>query len=84
MNQSFEEAVASRVSEPCVVACSALSKIITTGYKALSLMYFFTVGPDEVKAWTIQVSDRAQFACFVGDKLNLKWFCQQHCHKSCS
>ena len=34
---------------------SALSKIITTGYKALSLMYFFTVGADEVKAWTIQV-----------------------------
>jgi ribosome-binding ATPase YchF (GTP1/OBG family) len=25
------------------------------GYKALQLMYFFTAGEDEVKAWTIQV-----------------------------
>lgn len=32
-----------------------LDKIITTGYKALQLEYFFTAGPDEVKAWTIQV-----------------------------
>ena len=35
---------------------SALDKIIVQGYKALQLMYFFTSGPDEVKAWTIQVS----------------------------
>ena len=27
---------------------SALSKIITTGFKALGLQYFFTVGADEV------------------------------------
>jgi obg-like ATPase 1 len=33
---------------------SALEKIIVQGYKALSLMYFFTSGEDEVKAWTIQ------------------------------
>jgi len=32
---------------------SALSKIITTGFKALGLQYFFTVGADEVRAWTI-------------------------------
>jgi len=25
------------------------------GYLALGLMYFFTVGEDEVKAWTVQV-----------------------------
>jgi hypothetical protein len=25
------------------------------GYKTLQLIYFFTAGPDEVKAWTIQV-----------------------------
>lgn len=36
-------------------AKSVLDKIITTGYKALQLEYFFTAGPDEVKAWTIQV-----------------------------
>lgn len=35
---------------------SQLPKIIQTGYKALQLIYFFTAGKDEVKAWTIQVS----------------------------
>ena len=34
---------------------SVLEKIIVQGYKALGLQYFFTAGPDEVKAWTIQV-----------------------------
>merc|ERR1711992_452584 len=33
---------------------SSLEKIIVQGYKALQLIYFFTAGPDEVKAWTIQ------------------------------
>ena len=35
---------------------SQLSRIIQVGYKALQLIYFFTAGKDEVKAWTIQVS----------------------------
>ena len=35
---------------------SALEKIIIQGYKSLQLMYYFTGGHDEVKAWTIQVS----------------------------
>ena len=34
---------------------SALPKIITNGYKALNLHYFFTCGHDEVRAWTIMV-----------------------------
>ncbi|XP_053677864.1 obg-like ATPase 1 [Anopheles nili] len=38
---------------------SVLDKIITTGYKALQLEYFFTAGPDEVKAWTIQKGTKA-------------------------
>jgi len=38
---------------------SALDKIILTGYKALQLMYFFTSGKDEVKAWTIQKGTKA-------------------------
>ena len=29
------------------------------GYKALQLQYFFTAGPDEVKAWTIQKGAKA-------------------------
>ncbi|KAK2193666.1 hypothetical protein NP493_8g01007 [Ridgeia piscesae] len=38
---------------------SALNKIIVTGYKNLQLMYFFTSGEDEVKAWTIQKGTKA-------------------------
>jgi len=38
---------------------SALEKIIKTGYKALQLEYFFTVGKDEVRAWTIQKGTKA-------------------------
>ncbi|KAL1132819.1 hypothetical protein AAG570_010771 [Ranatra chinensis] len=38
---------------------SALEKIIVQGYKALQLQYFFTAGPDEVKAWTIQKGTKA-------------------------
>jgi len=38
---------------------SALDKIILQGYKALQLQYFFTGGPDEVKAWTIQKGTKA-------------------------
>ncbi|KAG0711633.1 Obg-like ATPase 1 [Chionoecetes opilio] len=38
---------------------SALEKIIVQGYKALQLMYFFTTGPDECKAWTIQIGTKA-------------------------
>uniref|UniRef100_A0A0X3NLK4 Obg-like ATPase 1 n=1 Tax=Schistocephalus solidus TaxID=70667 RepID=A0A0X3NLK4_SCHSO len=38
---------------------SALSKIIQTGYKTLQLIYFFTCGKDEVKAWTIQKNTKA-------------------------
>jgi len=38
---------------------SALDKIIVQGYKALGLIYFFTAGPDEVRAWTIQLGYKA-------------------------
>ncbi len=40
-------------------APSQMDKIITTGYKALQLCYFFTAGEDEVKCWTIQVGTKA-------------------------
>ena len=41
-------------------ACtSALPKIITTGFSALQLQYFFTAGEDEVRAWTIQKGTKA-------------------------
>merc|ERR1719273_2972045 len=38
---------------------SVLDKIIVQGYKALQLQYFFTAGPDEVKAWTILKNTKA-------------------------
>jgi len=38
---------------------SALEKIITNGFKALHLEYFFTAGKDEVKAWTIKKGTKA-------------------------
>jgi len=38
---------------------SNLSKIIVNGFKALGLQYFFTVGADEVRAWTIQKHTKA-------------------------
>jgi GTP-binding protein YchF len=33
---------------------SGLSKIITTGYKILNLISFFTIGPKEARAWTVK------------------------------
>ncbi|XP_076316611.1 obg-like ATPase 1 isoform X3 [Tachypleus tridentatus] len=42
---------------------SALDKIIVIGYKALQLIYFFTVGKDEVKAWTIQKGTKSCSKC---------------------
>uniref|UniRef100_A0A8C6TV65 Obg like ATPase 1 n=1 Tax=Neogobius melanostomus TaxID=47308 RepID=A0A8C6TV65_9GOBI len=38
---------------------SALSKIIKAGYAVLQLEYFFTAGPDEVRAWTIRNGTKA-------------------------
>merc|ERR1711970_1716891 len=36
-----------------------LPKIIKAGFSMLQLQYFFTAGPDEVKAWTIQKGTKA-------------------------
>ncbi|KAI2663321.1 Obg-like ATPase 1 [Labeo rohita] len=38
---------------------SILTKIIKSGYAALQLEYFFTAGPDEVRAWTIRKGTKA-------------------------
>uniref|UniRef100_A0A667ZJ91 Obg-like ATPase 1 n=1 Tax=Myripristis murdjan TaxID=586833 RepID=A0A667ZJ91_9TELE len=38
---------------------SVLTKIIKAGYSALQLEYFFTAGPDEVRAWTIRKGTKA-------------------------
>ncbi|KAJ3299818.1 Obg-like ATPase [Borealophlyctis nickersoniae] len=44
---------------------SILPKIIVAGYNALSLIYFFTGGPDEVRAWTIRKNTKAPQAAGV-------------------
>ncbi|XP_071388038.1 obg-like ATPase 1 isoform X4 [Centroberyx affinis] len=38
---------------------SVLTKIIKTGYSTLQLEYFFTAGPDEVRAWTVRKGTKA-------------------------
>ncbi|CAI2177112.1 944_t:CDS:2 [Funneliformis geosporum] len=46
-------------------AQSALPRIIVAGYQSLQLMYFFTCGPDEVRAWTIRKHTKAPKAAGV-------------------
>ncbi|OCT61161.1 obg-like ATPase 1 isoform X2 [Xenopus laevis] len=41
------------------VTQSALAKMIKTVYAGLQLQYFFTAGPDEVRAWTIKKGTKA-------------------------
>merc|ERR1712241_802864 len=47
------------MSEDETKCTSVLEKIIVQGYKGLQLQYYFTAGPDEVKAWTIQKNTKA-------------------------
>ena len=42
-----------------------LDRVIHAGYKLLGLQTYFTVGPKEVRAWTIQVGDTAPQAAGV-------------------
>ena len=46
-----------------VGATSALPKIITTGFRAVHLIYFFTAGTDEVKCWQIRKQTKAPQVC---------------------
>lgn len=44
--------------EECKVP-SMMGRIITSGYKALKLVNFFTTGEDEVRSWSIRVNTKA-------------------------
>ncbi|KAI9294840.1 GTP-binding protein YchF [Neoconidiobolus thromboides FSU 785] len=44
---------------------SAFPKIITSGYSALQLFYYFTYGPKEVRAWTVRKGSKAPQAAGV-------------------
>lgn len=50
---------------PVTPITSVLPKIITTGYSALQLMYFFTAGPGEVRAWTCRKGSKSPQAAGV-------------------
>lgn len=50
---------------------SILPRIIVTGYKTLQLIYYFTAGHDEVRAWTIRVRILSGERNFYGGK----WCC---------
>ena len=52
-------------SEEAPLQKSVLPKIIHAGYKCLRLIYFFTVGDDEVRCWTIQKGTKAKPASAV-------------------
>ena len=51
-------------------AQSALPKIITTGFKAIRLIYFFTAGEDEVKCWQIRRGAKAPQVIASGDHVS--------------
>ncbi|KAJ3095255.1 hypothetical protein HK100_005881, partial [Physocladia obscura] len=55
-------AAANEIASPII---SVLPKIITTGYSALRLCYFFTCGPQEVRCWTIRQGTKAPQAAGV-------------------
>ena len=59
LGEKFCKRLAILVTIPAWCVHSTLEKVITQGYKALNLQYFFTAGPDEVKAWTIQKGTKA-------------------------
>ncbi|RKP24060.1 hypothetical protein SYNPS1DRAFT_23846, partial [Syncephalis pseudoplumigaleata] len=44
---------------------SILPKVIVSGYQSLQLIYFFTGGPDEVRAWTVRRNTKAPQAAGV-------------------
>ncbi|KAI8091194.1 GTP-binding protein YchF, partial [Gilbertella persicaria] len=55
-----KEAIQKELSAP-----SVLPKIIVQGYAALQLIYYFTGGPDEVRAWTVRKNTKAPGAAGV-------------------
>ncbi len=57
--QLDDEEEASAFMEDLGITASARSRLTTIAYDLLGLISFFTVGPDEVRAWTISKGDRA-------------------------
>lgn len=55
----MSSAARSVVRDVQIGATSALPKIITTGFRAVQLIYFFTAGEDEVRCWQIRRGTKA-------------------------
>ena len=60
-----DEAARQKVIEDLGAKKSMIDKIIKTGYEHLELIHFFTVGPQEVRSWTIQKGAKAPEAAGV-------------------
>jgi obg-like ATPase 1 len=56
--EAYVKELAAKYDPPVPIA-TVLPKIIVNGYQALQLVYFFTGGPDEVRAWTIRKNTKA-------------------------
>jgi obg-like ATPase 1 len=59
-DRQARDKVASELGAPTMI-----QKIVTTGYKALQLIHYFTAGEDEVKCWTIREGTKAPGAAGV-------------------
>jgi obg-like ATPase 1 len=46
-------------------AATMIHKIVTTGYRTLRLIHYFTAGEDEVKCWTLREGTKAPGAAGV-------------------
>lgn len=61
----LEEAERAEYLEACGVSESGLDQVIHTGYRVLGLISYFTAGPKEVRAWTIENGWKAPQAASV-------------------
>lgn len=60
-----QKLLASQLTDAQKPQGSALPKVIVAGYATLRLMYFFTAGEDEVRAWTVRRGCKAPQAAGV-------------------
>ena len=58
---------------------SIIHRIIKKGYKVMNLMHYYTVGPDEVRSWTIRKGTKAPRAAgIVHSDFELGFICAEH------
>jgi len=67
LESELQEMTGPQVAEKCKeIGCdSALPKIIRTAFEMVHLIYFYTAGPDEVRAWVIRKGYKAPQAAGV-------------------